>query len=100
MLIAINFDLMHSLGLIRTNHWDASFTEPLVLFIKPIRQNTPNRFQWKMKYFYGFHTRKVMTANIMVEHLYCKEIGKTVVVFRICPKVFVHPIWAELASIK
>jgi hypothetical protein len=87
-------------GLMKPNHWAASFPEPLVLFIKPIKQNTPNCFQREMEYFDGFHTGKVMTENIMAEQFYCKETGKTVVVFRISPKALEHPIWAELASIK
>ncbi|CAM1369069.1 hypothetical protein [Tenacibaculum xiamenense] len=85
-------------GLMIPNHWKTTFPRPNALFL--LRENSSEKIIGKMRLFDGFHTGKMIDLNITVNQYFLQEDGKSILVFRISPKNFKHPIWELLRSIK
>lgn len=87
-------------GLMRPNHWAKEFAEPLVQLIPAEPENGNVYYMARMKYFDGFHTGKVMSTNIQVTQHFCEKKQRTIVIFRISPKTYIHEVWKELQAIR
>jgi len=87
-------------GLMKPNHWAKEFAEPAVKLMHA--GTTPDSYNYtgKMRYFDGFHTGKVITTNIMAVQFFCMKTQRTIVVFRISPQSYDHPVWDRLKAIK
>jgi len=48
----------------------------------------------------AFRSKKSITLNVLVEHHYCEQKKKTIVIFRFSPKSFDHTIWDMLMEAK
>jgi hypothetical protein len=48
----------------------------------------------------AFRSKKNITLNVLVEHHYCEQKKKTIVIFRFSPKSFDHTIWNMLMEAK
>lgn len=86
-------------GLMKPNHWAQHFAEPVVHIVRASQSSSVIGYRGKMKYFDGFHTGKMITTNIMAEQVLCKETNRTLVIFRISPKNFEHPVWNDLHTV-
>ena len=80
-------------GLMKPNHWAQEFPEPKVSLKSENLDLTGY-----MTFFDGFHTGKVITVNIKIRQLFCRKQKQVIVVFRLSPKKFDHPIWNELQT--
>ncbi|MDT0554837.1 hypothetical protein [Patiriisocius hiemis] len=83
-------------GLMKPNHWAQEFPSPQVIIQNITKENTV----FRMKFFDGFHTGKVITVSVVATQTYCKEIGKSIINLRFSPKDFNNPIWDALNKIE
>ncbi len=86
-------------GLMTPNHWATTFPKPTVIFVLNPEKDVTHSLVGKMKLFDGFHSGKLISLNIKVEQHFCKNVNKTIIIFRISPKNFEHTIWDELNNI-
>jgi len=87
-------------GLMKPNNWATTFPEPVVFFTSSEEDiKKTNTLQGHMKYFDGFHTGKMITTHIVAEQTFCTATNRTIVLFRISPKAFDHPVWNELKNV-
>jgi hypothetical protein len=70
------------------------------IFIK--NQDATNNIQYigKVKTLDTRYTKKPMTLNAEVEHYYCKQQKKSIILFRFSPKEFVSNVWQTLNKVK
>jgi hypothetical protein len=98
-------DITHNLeryftGLMIPNHWATQFPDP-VLILKNHKNNEESAdLTGKMKFFDGFHTGKMISANIKAEQFFCEDKQRTYVLLRFSPKTYDHPVWDALQGIR
>lgn len=54
----------------------------------------------KIVVFDAFFTQKALTLNVLVEQYPCKELQKSIVLFRFSPREFGNEVWQELEKVK
>ncbi|WP_426430636.1 hypothetical protein ACPX19_13910 [Winogradskyella sp. HB-48] len=96
-ILEVNLQLYFD-GLMATVNKDQNFKVPetVALFIK----NDENNFIGKIRLFNSFHTKKMMTLNVLVNTYNCLEEDRVLVLFRFSPSVFDAEIWEKLKDIK
>lgn len=70
------------------------------LFIEIENSDTRSLFKGKVKTYDRFTTKKGITLYVLVESRYCKEKGRSVLLFRFSPKPFTHDVWKTLENVK
>jgi hypothetical protein len=59
-----------------------------------------NTFKGKIRLYNAFHTKAMMTLNVLVNAYYCIEQDRTLVLFRFSPSNFEDDIWEVLRRIE
>ena len=77
---------------------ELTLTETTVLFIK--QSGDAPGYVGKIKVYNAFHTKMMMTLNVLAELHYCEAKNKTVLLFRFSPSNFNSEIWEDLKKIK
>ncbi len=65
-----------------------------------VNSNEVRMFSGKLTTFDRFFTKKKLTLNILVEHHYCHQNNKSIILFRFSPKAFDDAVWPTLKSVK
>lgn len=74
--------------------------ETMVLFIENKDTKQDYDYIGKVRFHDSFSTEKLITLNITVNSLYCKEKNTSTIVFRLSPKAFDNEIWERYNAIK
>lgn len=85
-------------GLMTIVNNDKDFEVPksTAVFLK----NLETSFKGKVRLYNAFHTKQMMTLNVLVNVFYCKVQDKTLIIFRFSPSDFDAEIWNTLLDIK
>ncbi len=85
-------------GLMNVVNKDKSFEVPStnVLFLKEGKQEYLSDFVGKVKLYDAFHTKAMLTLNVLVHIEYCEAEDKSIIVFRFSPKDFDSNVWEKL----
>ena len=71
-----------------------------VLLHKGVRFDDSNTYTGKITTYDRFFTKETMTLHVLVEHYYCDEKNKSIILFRFSPKSFDDTVWSTLKSVK
>lgn len=88
------------LGLEGASERDEKILKTRALFIQTETLGDRVFYIGKIKTFDTRFTKKPMTLHVQVEQQYCKQIGKTMVLFKFSPKPFDMGIWQKLEEVK
>jgi hypothetical protein len=85
-------------GLMTVVNNDKNFEVPksTAVFLK----NLDTSYKGKVRLFNAFHTKQMMTLNVLVNVFYCEVQDKSLVLFRFSPSNFDAEIWKTLLNIK
>ena len=85
-------------GLMTVVNNDKNFEVPksTAVFLK----NLDTSYKGKVRLFNAFHTKQMMTLNVLVNVFYCEVQVKSLVLFRFSPSNFDAEIWKTLLNIK
>ena len=99
-LKTVRFNLNHYFTeLMKPNHWATAFPEPILKLENLEDSKDSTDFKGTLTFFDGFHTGKVITVNILANQTFCKDLGISVIVFRLSPRPFNKPIWNALNAV-
>tara|TARA_R110002051_G_scaffold4124_1_gene21690 strand:- start:33777 stop:34283 length:507 start_codon:yes stop_codon:yes gene_type:complete len=83
-LKTVHFNLNHYFTeLMKPNHWATDFPKPILKLENLEDSKDSTDFKSTLIFFDGFYTGKVITVNILASQTFCKDLGISVVVFRL-----------------